>query len=70
MARFDSSLPATTGSADIVTYLQTLLEVPQRSPIAVVMDNGKVRSIEIEGLDQIMFDAVVLKAKTQFPASL
>lgn len=67
MPAFTSALPAALKPEDISDFIQTLPEVPKGSPIGVVVDGVKIRSVEIEGITQLALDSVMAKVQVQFP---
>jgi hypothetical protein len=69
MPAFTSALPAALKPDDVSAFIQTLPEVPRESPMGVVVDGVKIRSVEIEGITQQAFDSVMTKVQAQFPAA-
>lgn len=69
MPAFTSALPAAIKPEDVSVFIQTLPEVPKGSPIGVVVDGTKIRSVEIEGITQLALDSVMTKVQVQFPAA-
>lgn len=67
MPKFTSPLSPTTNTSDVVVFIQAQLEVPKDTPIGIVMDGGKIRSIEMEGIQQPAFDSLMTRVQLQFP---
>lgn len=67
MPAFTSALPAALTPENVVAFIQTLPEVPKDSPIGVVVDGVKIRSVQIDGITQPAMDSVMTKVQMQFP---
>ena len=69
MPKYTSLLAAGLSPTDPVSFIQAQPEIPPNTPIAVVMDGTKIRSVEIEGITQLAFDSVMAKVQLQFPTA-